>query len=391
MDDRLIEELRSATPGCRNVIHFNNAGCSMAPQPVLDALTQYLTLEQAIGGYEAAAQQAAALGNYYTAAARLLNCDAEEIAWAESSTRAWQLLFQSLELQAGDKIVTGQSEYASNFLAMLFAQQQRGITIEVVANEPDGRISLSGLRAAVDSRTRLIALTHVPSQQGVEQPVVEVGNIARQHGLLYLLDASQSLGQMPVDVQAIGCHMLTGSGRKFLRGPRGTGLLYVSNRIVESLNPASVDLHAAEWVAADHYRLHANARRLENFEHFLAGKIALGVAMDYATALGIEAIQKRIALLMAYLRDQLATVPGISLHDPEGQNTAILTFSLAAEDPQLLQARLQRAGINSGLSKRANALVDFSRRGLGNVNRLSLHYYNTREEIDRLVALLRHS
>jgi selenocysteine lyase/cysteine desulfurase len=270
-------------------------------------------------------------------------------------------------------------------------QQRNQIEIVVIPNDASGCIALDSLEAAIDKNTRLIAITHVPSQQGVVQPAAAVGAIARRHGLLFLLDASQSVGQLPVDVQVIGCHLLTASGRKFLRGPRGTGFLYVNRDVVAKLEPAFVDLHAAQWTSADSYALHPDARRFENFECYVAGKIALGVAVEYALDLGLEQIQQRIAGLSRYLRGSLESLPGITVHDPSGHDSGILTFSSATEEAQALHNRLRQAGINSGLAKRANALLDFSRRGLGNINRLSVHYYNTTEEIDQLIKVVNNS
>lgn len=388
MDADLISKLRDQTPGCKNLIHFNNAGSALVPEAVLDSLHDYLDLEQQLGGYEAAEKQAVPIANFYRSLARLFNCQTEEIAWVENSTRAWNILFQSIGFQPGDRVVTGQTEYASNYLAMLHMRKRLGIEINVIPNDESGVIDLDRLERGIDARTRLIALTHVPSQQGVVQPAAAVGEIARRHGLLYLLDVSQSAGQIPVDVQALGCHMLTGSGRKYLRGPRGTGFLYVNRETIAGLDPPFVDLQAAQWVTPDDFRLRDDARRFENWECYVAGKIALGVAVDYAVSLGMEAIQRRIGALSRTLHSCLESVPGVMLHDPPSHNIGIVTFSKQDVVAADLQARLRAAGINSGLAKRANALLDFSRRGLEDINRLSLHYYNTEEEIERLVKVL---
>ena len=379
-----IDLLRKHTPACRELIHFNNAGAALNPVQVTDAVIEHLLLEQKIGGYEAQEQASVKAENFYQAFARLLNCDAREIAYAESATRAWNLLFHALDFKAGDRILTGQSEYASNYLALLYMAKQRHVIIDVVDNNADGQICLEQLASKIDGDVKLIALTHVASQSGVIQPAEQVGEIARRHNIFYLLDACQSAGQIALDVNRIGCDMLTGTGRKYLRGPRGTGFMYVRHGILDQLQPQFIDQHAARWVSTDDYVFRDDARRFEIWESFLAGKIGLGVAADYAYALGMDNIQHRVQTLAARLRDALAGLTDVSVHDQGNRLSGIVTFSKSGESAEMLHRRLYNRGINSSIARRSGALLDFERRNLDDINRASVHYYyNTEDEIAR--------
>lgn len=380
--------LRAQTPACQNLVHFNNAGASLSPQPVTDALFEHLLLEQRIGGYEAGDATQAAQENFYHAFGRLLSCNPREIAYMENATRAWTLLLQAMPLTQGDRIITGQSEYASNYLTLLHLAKTRHIRIDVIPNDSNGQICLQTLREKIDEDVRLIALTHVPSQSGVVHPAAEVGRIARRHRIFYLLDACQSAGQLDLNVDELGCDMLTGSGRKYLRGPRGTGFMYVRQSMQDYLEPPSVDLHSASWTRKDSYTLRDDARRFENWEHYVAGKIALGVAVDYACDLGMTAIETRVRGLAATLRTRLRQLPGVSVHEDGDNLSGIVTFSADGQDAVAVQKRLRQHHINTSVARLQTNLLDFAKRQLPDVNRASVHYYNTEAEIDTFCQVL---
>lgn len=384
-----LVKARRETRACENLIHFNNAGASLMPAPVADCLHDYLYQEEACGGYETRHNEQVALDHFYTTAARLINCHPDEIAFMENATRAWDSAFYGFQFSPGDKVLTSYSEYGSNVIAYLHQAKNLGIELVFVPNDRHGQIDTDALETMIDDRVKLISLNHIPTAGGLVNPVKEVGQIARKHTIPFLLDACQSLGQIPIDVEDIGCDILSGTGRKFLRGPRATGLLYVRRSLLAKLEPPLIDQHAATLVSPTHYELRSDARRFENWEQNFAGKAALGVAIDYALSFGLEAIQTRVYALAAELRHQLANIDGIEITDEGIEKCAIVTFKTRQKEPAQIKQNLGEVGINVSAATGSGSLVSFQQRGLESVVRASLHYYNTNDEIDRFIKILK--
>lgn len=319
----------------------------------------------------------------------MLNCESEEVAYAENATRAWDMAFYSLPLQSGDKILTSASEYASNYIAFLQSRKIKNVEIEVVPNDRFGQIDVDALESMIDSNVRLIALTHVPTNGGLVNPVHAVGALARKHDIMFLLDACQSVGQMPVDVKEIGCDFLSATGRKFLRGPRGTGFLYVRKERIAEVEPIFLDLHAATWTGKEQYEIREDARRFENWEQNYAGKLGLAAAIDYATSLGMENIQNRIVELAIRLRHELATVDGVTVTDLGETKCGIVTFIHDKFDSRVLVEKLNTYAINISSSSLYSTRLDMEARGLPTLARASVHYYNTEAEVMRFCQCLR--
>lgn len=380
-----VSRLRAETPACERVLHFNNAGASLSPAPVLEAQLEHLRLEAQIGGYEAADRAAPACERAYAAVAELLRARPDEIAVVENATRAFDMAFYAFPFHEGDRILASEVEYASNYLAFLQVARRTGARVEVVASEDDGTISIPALRAALtrDDRARLVALTHVPTNGGLVNPAAEVGRACREAGVPFLLDACQSAGQMPLDVEALGCDVLSATARKFLRGPRGVGFLYVRRSLLERLEPPFVDLHAATWTARDRYELRPDARRFENWEGNVAAKIGLGVAVDYALRLGLAAIRDRVRALAELLREGLAMLPGVTVRDQGGEKCAIVTFDAQTRRAPEIRDALRGRSINVSVTTVTSTRLDMESRGLEDMVRASVHCYNTEEEVER--------
>ncbi|MEY2847092.1 MAG: aminotransferase class [Chloroflexota bacterium] len=383
-----IARARRDTPGVAHVVHFNNAGAALMPQPVLTATQQYLHHEALYGGYETADAFAIPLEAAYTSAARLINAHPDEIAFVENATRGWDQLFYGLAatFTPGDRILTSRSEYVSNVIAFLQMAARTGAVIEVIPCDDTGQVDVAALATMLDARVKLVAVTHVPTNGGLVNPAAAIGAVTRAAGIPFLLDACQSVGQFPVDVQAIGCDMLTTTGRKYLRGPRGTGFVYVHQATMADLVPPMLDVHAATWDARDHYTVRADARRFENWETNYAGKISLATAIDYALAWGMDAIGARVLALGNQLRQRLADIPGVQLCDLGPQPCGIVSFRHARVAAADIMAALAAQRINVTTSSPFGTRYDMEARQLDMVVRASVHYYNDDDEIARMVA-----
>jgi selenocysteine lyase/cysteine desulfurase len=384
-----VDRVRADTPGVHHVAHLNNAGAALPPRQVHQAVVDYLTREAEIGGYETSAERRADWEHTYDALARLLNTGRDEIAVVENATRAWDMAFYAFRFAPGDRILTGRAEYASNWIALKQVAGRTGAVVDVVPDDERGQIDVDALAAAIDDDVKLVSLVHVPTQSGLVNPAEKVGKVTRAAGVPLLLDACQSAGQLPLDVEAIGCDILSGTGRKFLRGPRGTGFLYVRRGLIERLEPPLLDMHAADWLPDGGYAIRSDARRFENWETYYAGKVGLGVAVDYALEVGIDAIWARIQELATRLRAKLGELDGVTLLDRGEVLGATVTFTVDGHDPVAIRDALRTRAVNVSVMERASAQLDYGPRGLESAVRSSVHYYNDDTDLDRLVEGVR--
>lgn len=385
-----IEKLRADTPGSNEVVHFNNAGASLMPRPVVESVTGYLREEALYGGYETAEKRANELQEVYRSIATLIHALPEEIAILENATAAWNMAFYSIPFSPGDRILTSVSEYASNYLNYLNLQKRVNVEIQVIPNDEHGQTSVEALSRMMDSKVKLISITHIPTNNGLVNPAEEIGKIAGKHNCLYLLDACQSAGQYPLDVAKIGCDMLSATGRKYLRAPRGTGFLYVNQQVISQLHPPFLDLHSAEWTGRDSYRIREDARRFENWESNYAGIIGLNQAVKYLLELGIDRVWERVQYLGHLLREQLSKKAAVHVHDIGKTRCGIVSFTVDGISAEEVKQYLRKREVNVSVSTRSSTLIDMERRNLQECVRASVHYYNTEEEIDKLVDLLNH-
>lgn len=386
-----VEQLRADTPGTANVVHLNNAGASLMPNVVIDTVMAHLQSEARIGGYEAAAAAGAQLEDVYASIARLVGAQADEIAAIENATRAWDMVFYSLPLKSGDRVLTSTTEYAGNYIPYLQLKHRLGIEIVVVENDADGQICIEDLRRKLrHPRAKLVTLPIIGTNGGPVQPVEAIGREARQAGAWFLLDACQGIGHLPLDVRRIGCHALAATSRKYLRGPRGMGFLYIERDLCSQLEPAFLDLHAAHLSSPDSFEIRSDARRFENWECNVAAKLGMGASVDYALSLGMEAIWNRIQMLAGALRARLQDVDGVRLQDVGKIQSGIVTFTCDGIDADDIRSRLAglRERINVSCSTETSTMLDMRARGLKAVVRASVHAYNAQEDIDALVYAL---
>lgn len=383
-----IDRIRRDTPAASRLAYLHNAGAALMPAPVVAAMKEHIDLESEIGGYAAADREARRLESVYGSVARLLNAAPDEIALMENATVAWQMAFYALPFSKGDRILTAEAEYAANYVAFLQVANRTGVAIDVVPSDASGELDVDALERMIDERVKLIAITWVPTNGGLVNPAAAVGKIARAHGIPYLLDACQAVGQMVVDVEAIGCDMLSGTGRKFLRGPRGTGFLYVGRKMLQRLEPPMIDHFAAPWVSRDAFRLRDDARRFETWENNYAARLGLGAAVDYALDIGIGPIERRCRMLADRLRGGLASIRGIRVRDLGRAPGAIVSFTVEGYEAEAVVSDAAAAGITIGASDPSSTRIDAEIRSLPPVVRASPHYYNTDAEINRLIVHL---
>jgi selenocysteine lyase/cysteine desulfurase len=383
-----VDALRAQTPGCAHRIHLNNAGAALLAQPTLDAMTAQLRREAEIGGYEAAAEAQDAIAATYAALADLVRGRSEEIALFDNATHAWNAAFYSVPLRPGDRILTGRAEYGSNVLAYWQVASRTGAEVVVVPNDSSGQIDVAALARMADERTQLIGVSHVPTSGGLVQPATEIGRIARGCGALFLLDATQSAGQFPVNVDTFQCDLLTGTGRKFLRGPRGTGFLWVRTAALDQLDPYVTEISSATWDGHRGFTWADGARRFGTWEHSYVNVLGLGAAVRQALDLGLDAIGRRAAALGARLRDQLGDLPGVTTHDLGQVRCAIVTAKIDGVPAERAAEALGRAGVNVTTTVPEDNPLDTEDRGVHPLIRFSPHYYNTEAEIDRVTELV---
>lgn len=388
MDADQIARIRAETPGTGTGVHLLACGSALMPRPVVDAIVDHTNLEAELGGYEAHAARKTELDAVYDKIATHIGADRDEIALVENATVAWCHAFYALPLKPGARILTCEAEYASNYIAFLQRARRDDLRIEVIPSDGTGALDVAALERAMGPDVGLIAITWVPTSGGLVNPAAEVGRIARAHGVPYLLDACQAVGQIRVDVEELGCDFLSATGRKFLRGPRGTGFLYVRRPWIERLEPIVLDLHSATWVAGDAFEMRADARRFENWENAYALHAGLGAALDYADAIGIDAIEARVADLADFCRDRIADQPGLTVRDLGTRRCGIVSVETAGRDAGALCDALHDRGFVVGTSSRSSTRIDFERRDLPTLIRIAPHYYNTEDEISACVETL---
>ena len=383
-----IDRVRSESPACAHVIHLNNAGASLPPDVVTDAVVDYLRQEAAQGGYEVAAARASDLANFDAATAKYLGCTPQEVAFVTSASDGWWRAFSALDIGAGDRILVGRSEFQANAFGWLRAQDL-GAEVTVIDNDVSGTIDLQQLSAELDERVKLVSLTMISMSNGAIHPAAEVGKVVADSSAFYLLDACQAAGQLPLDVDTLGCDALVYTGRKFMRGPRGTATLYVREASLDHLvRPVMLDGRSAIWHDDGSYGFAPGAKRFEFGEVPYAGRVGLGVATDYMVNLGIDAIASRIRHLSARLRSGLESIDGVRVLDEGDAKSGIVTFDADGLSCAHLQATLSKAGINVSAPGRGNAQLDLGARGIDAVIRAGVHYYNTDAELDRLLHVV---
>ena len=389
MSPLAIQQLRKATPGCQSgLVHFNHAGASLPSQATLDAIFDQLQREARDGPMEAGEHGAVLVERARRAAGQLLNAPASSMAFASSGSTAWSMAFQALgPWKTGDRILVGRHEWGGNLASMALAVQA-GARVEVIPCDATGAVCPVALESMLDANVKLIDLTWLPANGGLINPAQAIGAVARRHAIPYFIDAGQAVGQVPVDVQALQCDVLKSAGRKHLRGPRGTALLYVTPDFLQHLAPAQRDVLSAPWTA-EGFDLRNDARRFETSEVSFALLAGLGNALQEINRLGIERVWERVSQTRARIREALLQISGITLHDLGTTHSGLIAFNLAGWDSFELKRRLGLKRINIGANGVAYTPLDMQARGLASIARISVSPLNTDDDIELLTKALR--
>src|SRR6476469_751853 len=379
-----LEAVRAQTPGCHRGVFLDSAGSSLPPVRVLDEVVNHLRREAEVGGYRAAEERLDDLEAGYAVLASVLDCHPDEVAFTDSATRSWLAVFDAIPLAAGDRILCTEAEYAGNAIPLLRRAEEVGAVVEAIPSDAMGAVDVAALRSLLDERVRLVSLVHVPTNGGLVNPVAPVVEAAHEVGALVMLDACQSVGQ--VQVTGRGADIITGTGRKWLRGPRGTGFLVVRRPVLESLHPRQVDLHSGTWVGPDRYELRDDARVFELWESNIADRLGLVAAFQYAHDLGLDAIAAAVADRGEHLRRGLAELPGVTVHDLGSQRCGLVTFSVSGVPAAEVRDRLREKGVTVTVSGVTSTRYDMTRRGLDEIVRASPHYFVSPAQLDEAVA-----
>lgn len=380
--DEQLAQVRNDTPGCSDFFHFDNAGASPMPEPAYRRMLEHLELERQVGGYTAHRIAQVEVEGLYKSIATLINSDPAEIAFAESATRAWDMAFYGLDFSAGDKILTTRSEYVSNYLAFLQLQKRTGVVIRFVPDLASGAIDLQAFANMLDSKVKLVNICHIPTSNGAISDIAAIGRLLRNHSALYMVDACQSVGQMPVDVDEIGCDILSATGRKFLRGPRGTGFLYVRSNALEHINPPFADLRSCNWIDRCDFTWASGSRRFETWESSVASKLGLKAAIDYALDLNLEHIKQRLFGLANKLRSVIEEISGVEILDRGSLKSGIVTLASDRVCAEQIQSNLALANISSTVIHADEARLDIDGTKFPSILRLSPHYFVTNNDLE---------
>ncbi|NLG54681.1 MAG: aminotransferase class V-fold PLP-dependent enzyme [Rhodococcus sp.] len=390
--DLNLDQIRADTPGCQSQVFLDSAGSSLPPDPVLNTVIEHLRREAEVGGYRAAAERVDDIAAVKNSLGALIGAEPTSIALSDSATRSWNTFFQSVPIHAGDRILITEVEYAGAAVEVLHRARRAGASVDVIPSDDSGRVDLDALERSLDERVRLVSLVHAPTNSGLINPVREVSELAHSHGALVLLDACQSVGQMSLDVAELRVDALSATGRKWLRGPRGTGFLYVRPDL--NIEPAEIDHHGAEWTEPGSYRIADDASRFEFWEYDVAARLGLGAAADYLLALGMHAVEHAVQSRAERTRDLLTLIPGIQVRDPGYGDTAsynqprsgIVSFTVDGIDSYRVREQLAVRGVTVTVSPSMSTLLDMSARALPSVVRASPHYFCSDDDLDAFAA-----
>ena len=391
MNPDQLYKWRADTPAAdAGRIHLNNAGAGLMPLPVMKAIEEHFKREMAMGGYEASDAASSEIEDAYRDIAALVGAQPRNIAVVENATVAISQALSAFDFAAGDVILTTRCDYVSNQLMYLSLSKRCGVKLVRADDLPEGGVDPESVRRLIaEVNPKVVVLTWVPTNSGTVQDAAAVGEVCKEAGVPYVVDACQAVGQLPIDVKELHCDFMGATARKFLRGPRGIGFLYVSDSALKANRaPLYIDMQGALWRDADVYELVEDAKRFENWEFAYALVLGMGAAARYANDIGMQNITPRVKELAAALRTKLSDLEHVRVLDRGRELCGIVTAKVAGHDARDVAKRLREEAINVSATLRDYAVLDMDAKGAQTAVRLSPHYYNTNTEINIAVSAL---
>lgn len=385
-----VETIRKDITDCDAKIFLNSAGASLMPKTVLEKISQYLKEEEKIGGYLLQDNQAQKLEEFYSEASKLINAQPHNLALTHDATDAYIKALSCIPFESNDVIVTTDDDYGSNQIQFMSLQKRLGIQIKRIKTLENGDLDISNFADLVDKHNpKLVAASHVPTNSGLIQNIKAIGEICNNKQILFLVDACQSIGQLQVDVHEIKCDFLTATGRKFLRGPRGTGFLYVSDKVLNlDYYPLFIDGKGATWKTASEFEIEPSAKRFETWERSCALQMGLIEALKYLNRIGVDKVEAYNSNLMEHFRRNLSSISGVVLYDKGSKKCNILTFNKHNKSLEEISTALKSNNVFFSVSHKHWGVIDFEKKGVEWLIRLSPHYFNTIEEIDKASEII---
>ena len=368
-----------------NFINFNNAGASLLEQSTENEISKYLKLETKISGYYIEQEKKEILNNFYFNAAKLLNCKPKEISFLQSSTYGWNLFISSLTTKKKSNVVIFDNEYGSNYISLI----NNNFNVRVSKLKENGQVSFEDLRKKIDRYTALVAVCHIASQCGNIIDVEKLGRFIKNinSNIIFLIDACQSAGHLKLNVKKNMCDALVCSGRKYLRGPRGTGLIFIKDSIQKNITPKIIDTTKSKIIGRN-LSIFNKENIFETFEYSPSLKIGLSKAIEKYNKLGHKKIELKIKNLSKYFRKKISSNPYVIVHENEKLISGINTFSIKGKGSHDIYSFLKQKKMITSVSTFQTSTHYFKKKKFNDVVRVSFHYFNKKKEVDYLVSCI---
>ena len=376
------------------LVYLDNAASAQKPQAVIDALSRFYSTsyanihrgihwlsEQATESYESAR---------VTVQRFLGAAQANEIIFVRGTTEAINLVAQTygkMHIQTGDEILISTMEHHSNIVPWQMLCEATGAVLRVTPISDEGELRLDEYERLLSTRTKLVAITHVSNVLGTVNPIRRIVDLAHRANVPVLVDGAQAIPHLAVDVQRLGCNFYAFSGHK-LFGPTGVGVLYVKASLLEAMPPYQGGGHMIQSVTFEKTTYNTVPARFEAGTPNIAGAVGLGAAIEYLSAIGLEAIAAYERDLLTNAMDRVSKISGVELIGTANEKAGALSFIVHNVHPHDLGTFLDSEGIAIRAGHHC-AQPLMSRFGVSAMARASLAFYNTREEIDALAAGIR--